>query len=86
MTYRPPVVADGSETTATEPASDYDLAPGLGAVDELDLPDEDEEEVTIGIVPHLGLARRRPSRPKAPGVRRRRSSARGGLDASSDVT
>jgi hypothetical protein len=86
MTYRPPLVADQSETTATGHVSDYDLAPGLGAVDELDAPDELEDEVTIGIVPHSRLARRRPSRPKAPGVRRGRSSARGSFDASPDVT
>lgn len=90
MTYRPPVLADRSETPATgqpdSDVSDYDLPPGLGAVDELDAPGEHEDEVTIRIVPHARLARRRPSRPRAPGVRRGGGSERGGQDASPDIT
>jgi hypothetical protein len=84
MTRRSTGTADRPETAATEhPRSgqdDYDVAPGLGAVDELDPLDDDESGITIGIVPHPNLARRS-RRPRAPHVR-----GAGGTSRKSDQT
>jgi hypothetical protein len=90
MTRRPMTTADRSETTATaQPGAaglDYDLAPGLGAIDELDgVGPDDAGEVTIGIVPHRTRPPR-PRRPKAPRVRTARAGGHGGLGAPPEPT